>query len=272
MGRKGSSLPPADARIPYGSDPRHFGDLRLPGGPGPHPVVVVLHGGCWRSIAGPDYMDPLARELTRAGWATWNVEYRPVDVPGGAWPGLFRDVAAALEYLPTVAEEHPVDPGRVATLGHSAGGHLALWLAGRHRIAEGSELYDPDPARVAAAVSLGGIADLEHFRSMPRRGCVGAVEQLMVGAPDDVPDRYAAGSPARLLPLRTPQLLVSGAADPDVPVEHVEAYAARARDAGDPVALDVVAGAGHFEVVEPGWEGWSRIRERVLHFLDRAVT
>lgn len=119
-------------------------------------MAVVVHGGCWLSIANNDYIDRVAERLTQAGWATWNLEFRRIDEPGGAWPGIFRDVAAGTDHLRSVAKDRPLDLDRVVTVGHSSGGHLALWLASRHRIPAGAELHDDDPLPIQGVVALGG--------------------------------------------------------------------------------------------------------------------
>lgn len=270
---------PADLTEAYGPYPAQAGDLRLPGGGGTHPVAVLLHGGCWRDIADRRYMEPLACVLTAAGWATWNVDYRTLDHEGGGFPGTFRDVAAAVDHLRELAARHALDPGRVAVVGHSAGGHLALWAAARHRIPASAEVGSLEPLPVRAAVGLAPIADLEAFDALERRGCGDAARRLMAspaspaGAASPALSASAAPrvrmvSPARLLPLGVPQLLVVGENDPVVPPEHVQAYARAARNAGDPAEVVTVEGAAHFEVVAPWWTGWTRVEERILRFLD----
>lgn len=123
---------PADARVTYGADPLQFGDLRLPSGKGPFPVAVVIHGGCWVStFATLQNTAAMADALRDAGIATWNVEYRRLDNPGGGWPGTFTDVGIAADHVRVLAKTYPLDLSRVLAVGHSAGGHLALWLAGR---------------------------------------------------------------------------------------------------------------------------------------------
>ena len=124
--------PEAQHRIAYGPGPQQFGELRLPDGAGPHPVVIVVHGGCWLAEYDLGYMSSLAAALTADGVATWSIEYRRVGDDGGGWPGTFDDVGAAADHLREIAAEHELDLERVVAVGHSAGGHLALWLAARH--------------------------------------------------------------------------------------------------------------------------------------------
>lgn len=266
---------PSDARIRYGAAEPQFGELRLPEGEGPWPVVVVIHGGCWLSIADHDYMDPVAASLTAAGWATWNLEMRALDQEGGAWPGIFRDVAAGVDHLRAVARDHPLDLDRVAALGHSSGGHLALWAASRPRIPEGAELHDPDPLPIRGVVGLAAIADLEHYHGLGiswEDGCGDAPTRLLGGtAPPDAPERVAQASPAALLPTGVPHLLVTGVDDPAVPPEHGEAYVAAAAGAGQEATHHRIAGSAHFEIVTPGTEAWARVWAVTEPFLERVA-
>ena len=198
-------------------------------------VVAVLHGGFWRAPYAADLMDPLCVDLASRGYEAWNVEYRRVGA-GGGWPMTFDDVRAAV-----------ADAGEpFVTLGHSAGGHLALWLAAEHG--------------AALAVSQAGVVDLvEAWRlGLSRR----APEELLGGAPDEVPARYASASPAARLPLGVPQLLVHGRRDDTVPAEMSRAYADQARRAGDDVEL-VETDEAHFECLDAASKSWAVIVERL---------
>ncbi len=263
---------PFDALVPYGADSLQFAELRLPAGPGPFPVAVVVHGGCWLSIAGNDYMDPVAEALTAAGWATWNVEFRRLDEPGGAWPGIFRDVAAATDHLRQVARHHPLDLDHVVTVGHSSGGHLALWLASRHRIPTGAELHDADPIPIHGVVSLAGIADLAHYHGMNVPACGDTPTQLLGGTPPPESPRTAQASPAALLPTGVPQLLLTGADDYAVPPAHGEAYAALAVAKGQEAVHHVIPRSSHFEIVAPWTDPWKEAWGFILPFLERVRT
>lgn len=155
----------ADQRIAYGSDALQFGELWLPRGHGRHPVIVLIHGGCWRAdLPGTELMDYMAADLRDRGYAVWNVEYRRIGHPGGGYPGTFQDIAAGLDHLRTIAPQHGLDLRRVAVSGHSAGGHLALWTAARDRLPAESSLHTADPLPVRGVVSLAGIADLDAYR------------------------------------------------------------------------------------------------------------
>lgn len=254
--------PKPDRHIPYGADPLQFGHLRLPAGPGPHPVAVVIHGGFWRNAYDLKHIGHLCAVLTRAGLATWSLEYRRLGDPGGAWPGTFQDVARGTDHLRALAAEYPLDLARVITVGHSAGGHLACWLAGRHHILPGDILHSPDPLPLSGVVALAGVLDLA--RAWDLRLSKGVVCQLMGGAPAEMPERYATASPIEMVPLGVPQWLVHGTEDGNVPFEISETYHAAALAAGDASHLLLLPGAGHFEVIDPRSREWSQVQEAIL--------
>lgn len=260
---------PYDARISYGADALQFGELRLPAGPGPFPVAVVVHGGCWLSIANNDYMDRVAERLTQAGWATWNLEFRRIDEPGGAWPGIFKDVAAGTDFVRTLARDYALDTAHVVTVGHSSGGHLALWLASRHRIPTGAELHDDHPLPIQGVVSLAGIADLAQYHAMHVPACGDTPTRLLGGvAPTESP-RTAQASPAALLPTGVPELLITGSDDYAVPPAHGEAYAKLATDRGQEAVHHIIAHSSHFEIVAPDSRPWRDAWVFIEPFLDR---
>jgi len=253
--------PPADHTIAYGPAPQQKAELRLPKGPGPHPVVVLVHGGCWETPWGFDHVRSLAAALTAEGYATWSLEYRRLGDPGGGWPGTFEDVGRGADHLREVARAHPLDLDRVVALGHSAGGQLALWLAARPRLPEGSPLRAAKPLPLRGVVSLAGITDL---RAGATGGvCGDAIPRLLGGPPQDHADRLGQSSPIELLPLGVPVRLVCGARDPIVPIDQARAYEAAAKRAGDTVSVEVVEGAGHFELVDPGSSAWPAVRDAV---------
>lgn len=258
-------LPPA-RQVAYGEHPDQVGNLHLPVGEGPWPVVVLIHGGFWRRVWDRTLMTPLARDLAARGLAAWNIEYRRVGQDGGGWPGTLEDVAAAAD---AVAALEGVDPTRVVTVGHSAGGHLALWLAARHRLAPGQPGAAPR-LRPRAAVSQAGVADLA--RGAADQLGDGACQALLGGTPAELPERYAAASPAALLPLGVPVLLVHGAADDIVPPGQSHAFAHAARAAGDTVQLVDLQGADHFDVVEVEHPGWEAVVQRLPQLLDARST
>ena len=259
---------PADTKIPYGSDPQQFGELRLPKGSGPFPVAVVIHGGCWVSaFATLQNTAALADALRDAGVATWNIEYRRLDNPGGGWPGTFADIAAGTDRLRDIAKEFPLDLSRVVTVGHSAGAHLALWAAARSKLPKESPLYRADPLPLRAAIALGGPGDLKGFYEYAANICgSNVIDRLMGGAPTAVADRYAHGSPFELLPLKVQQVLIVGINDGVMPPPAREAYAAAATRAGDRVEIIEVPG-GHFEVIAPTSAAWPTVRDKILSLM-----
>lgn len=252
---------PPDQRSAYGAHAEQFGELYLPPGAGPHPTIILIHGGCWRAQYGLAPLGAMCHALRQQGLAVWNIEYRRLG-NGGGWPTTFLDVAAAADHLRTLADTHPLDLTRTVAVGHSAGGHLALWLAARPRLPAASELHTPEPMPIAGVVSLAGIPDMAA--AVAQNVCRGTAQELMGGLPDDVPARYAQGSPAALLPIGVPQRLINGTDDGAVPVEYVRAYLALAQQHGEPVHLDVLPRTGHFEIVTPGTTAWSVVEKAVM--------
>jgi acetyl esterase/lipase len=258
--------PPADETIPYGPAPQQLVELRLPEGPGPHPVVVVIHGGCWQAPWGLDHVRSFCAALTAQGWATWSLEYRRLGDPGGGWPGTFADVARGADRLSEAARDRPLDLERVVAVGHSAGGHLALWLAGRARLPEGTPLRGNAPLRLRGVVSLAGIPDLRT--GVAREVCGDAIPRLLGGPTAEQEDRLRFVSPVELLPLGMPQRLVCGSLDAIVPPELSNEYASAAGGAGDPVEVETVAGVGHFELVNPDSPAWPAVRRAIRDLLS----
>ncbi|UCC25777.1 MAG: alpha/beta hydrolase [Gemmatimonadales bacterium] len=264
------SAPQVTARISYGPGPHQFGELRLPEGPGPHPVVVIIHGGCWLSIADLTYMDHFAGTLNRAGWATWSLEFRTIDQEGGGWPRILEDVALGTDHLRHMAEEYPLSTSRVVASGHSSGGHLALWLGAReslpHDLEGGPRLRGGDPLPLAGVVGLAAIADLADYTRYTR--CGPTIVSDFLGEPvDPSSERFRLSDPGSLLPASAPQLLLMGELDPIVPPSHGEHYTRRALESGQVVEVATVPGAGHFELVAPWTAPWEQVWERLGGFL-----
>ena len=196
--------PKADATIAYGPDHLQKIDIWRPAGPGPHPVVLMVHGGCWQTaIADRTLMDWVAGDLRAAGVAVWNIDYRGVDRTGGGYPGTFADAAKAADQLAVHAKQYDLDLTRIVAVGHSAGGHLALWLAARAKLPADSPLRTADPLKIAHVVSLGGLPDLEATATSPDNGCGTEVVTKLIGT--DRADPYADTSVPRLLPLGVPR-------------------------------------------------------------------
>ena len=226
---------PADARLAYGSGPQQYGELWVPPGPGPHPVAVVIHGGCWRAQYGEEHIRPVCAALAREGVAAWCLEYRRVGDEGGGWPGTFEDVAHGADRLREIATARNLDLRRVVGLGHSAGGQLALWLAARPRLPKDDPFRGPDPLVLRGVVGLAPVADLA--RAADDHVCGDMVPALLGGPPSAQPARYAAVSPIALLPLGLPQHVIHGRRDGIVPFAQSERYVAAARGKGDDARL-----------------------------------
>ncbi|HEX9035387.1 MAG TPA: alpha/beta hydrolase [Ktedonobacterales bacterium] len=259
LARLEREAPEPAATLPYGDAPQQFGQLRLPdgAGPGPYPLVIVIHGGYWRARYDLAYFGATCGALARAGLATWNIEYRRIGDPGGAWPGTFADVAAAADYVRDLARAYPLDLARVITLGHSAGGHLALWLAARPRLPEHAPLWRADPLPLAVAIALAGVVDLREAWALGLSD--NATGRLMRAAPLDDPERYDIASPYEALPLGVRQVLLHGDADESVPIALSARYAERAQAFGDDATFVTLAGAGHFEPVDPATGEWRAV-------------
>ncbi len=249
--------PEPDHSLRYGDDLLQCVDLWLPPGvpADAWPTVVMVHGGCWQtSIADRRLMDWAAADLRESGIAVWNIDYRGVDRAGGGYPGTFADVAAAVDLLRSAAARYRLDPARVVAVGHSAGGHLALWLAARPRLPVASPLAGGDPLPIAHVVSLGGLPDLAAVEASPDNGCGTEVIARLVG---DRPDRFADTSVACLLPIGVPHDLVNGREDRIVPYRMATGHVAAARAAGDRIALHTVPDTGHVELIAPGTAAWT---------------
>jgi acetyl esterase/lipase len=245
----------------YGAARSQRADLYLPSGPGPHRLIVLIHGGSWTDRYGRIVMRGLAGDLLRRGWAVWNIEYRRVG-GGGGWPVTFADVAAAIDYLAQV--DAPLELDAVTVIGHSAGGHLALWAAGRDRLPDGApgKLHAEPAVRLTRVIAQAGVCDLVGAY---RRWHGGAVLKLMGGSPEELPERYAAGDPMRLLPLSMPALLVHGTLDETVSIELARSYERAARAAGGEVELVEISGAAgrHRAHIDPRGEAWAAVASRL---------
>jgi acetyl esterase/lipase len=240
------TLPQPDgfSRIPYGPDPNHFGDLRLPKSGSKHPVVVNIHGGFWRARYDLTHAGHLCAALTREGYGTWNLEYRRVGNPGGGWPGSFEDVTHGLQFLPQIAEKYRLDLKRVIVMGHSAGGQLALVLAAHQPSLRG-------------VVSLAGVADMRRAHELKLSN--DAVGEFLGGSPESVAEHYREADPMELPMPKMPQRLIHGTKDDIVPIEISRRYRDAKHKAGEPVNLVEVPNAGHFDLIDPRTEAWKTV-------------
>jgi len=261
-------LPAPDTVLAYGEGEHQFGELWLPpSGDGPYPVLVLIHGGCWLAeLPGTELVAEMADSLRKAGIAVWSIEYRRVGHAGGGYPGTFLDVANAADYLRTIAQAFKLDLQRVAVAGHSAGGHLALWLAARNRLPLNSLLRVASPLAICAVISLAGIGDPEHF-DPGGAVCGDETAAKLVGLEQRGPGAFLDTSPVKLLPLGVPQVILHGVYDAAVPPFYGYRYWEQAKAKGDPVELRMVGEAGHFEIIAPWTAPFAEVQEVILRFL-----
>jgi len=266
-----SRTPPlADHRMHYGPDASQFGDLWLPQQTtaGLMPVIAFFHGGWWQSQYALGYASHLCNALRGEGFAVWSIEYRRVGETGGGWPTTFSDAAQGFDFLSALAAKFPLDLGRIVAMGHSAGGHLAFWIAGRHHIAESSPIHAPQTRlalhgliALAGAVDLRLTIDLSGYFSFAHDKR--EVYSLMGGTPADLPDRYRAGNPGELLPLMVRQILLQGTEDQQIPPQLPGRWAENARRQGDEVTVTMIPLADHFDIVDPETKAFGVVRTAV---------
>jgi acetyl esterase/lipase len=260
---------PADARIRYGSAPDQFADLRVPPGKGPHPLVILIHGGCWKAAYSTlKDLAPVADALKKEGIATWNVEYRRIGQPGGGYPGTYLDIGKGVDKVRDVAGKYRLDLSRVVLLGHSAGGHLAMWAAARPRLRPPSPLFMRHPLRFRRVFDLAGGPDMAAYLPVEQQACSApVVEEMMGGGPAKYPSRFRDVSAARLLPLGVRQTIVWGERDNVVPIALGRTYLAKAKRAGDPIDFLAFPKAGHFEIASPRSPTWPQLNARIVKAL-----
>jgi len=261
--------PAPTTRIAYGPGPLQFGNLRLPKGPGPHPVVLFIHGGCFLQQYTIAHAAALEQAFADSGYAVWSIEYRRVGDEGGGWPGTFEDVGRAADHLRELARTYPLDLRRVVAAGHSAGGALALWLASRDRLRADSPLRVDRPLPIGAVLALAPATD---FADLHAKGvCGGVIDRLMGGSPDSFPERYRDVSPALLAPIAIPQLVVVGGQDrnwgPGGRAYHASAVAAR----DSLVRLVDIPDAGHFDVIAPTTPAWRVVMQSLRDSFGRTA-
>jgi acetyl esterase/lipase len=247
----------------YGKERAQVGDLWRPGGrSGDLPVVVLVHGGYWRSVYPRIVMNRMARAIAAEGWLAWNIEYRRMGPlgGGGGWPHTFVDVALAIDYLTGIKG---VDLDRVIICGHSAGAELAFWAAAK---SQHGGPPDQPALPIRAAISLAGLLDLERVRSSGNRP--DRVADFLGGSPGRVPDRYRRVSPARMLPLMVPQVLLHGLADRTIPATWSEDYQRSARAAGDDATYIPIPGVGHRSIIAGTGSSWNSLAGELSRWLN----
>jgi acetyl esterase/lipase len=252
----------ADHRIAFGEGEQEFGELWLPEGDGPFPVIAMIHGGCWLSqIPGTILQDYLAADLRARGIAVWNLEYARIGHETGGWPGTFQDIATGIDHLRVIAPQFNLDLDDLVFTGHSAGGHLALWAAGRASLPEDSLVYAADPLLPRRVVTLAGINDLADYRENGpgRCGEPETVDNLIGPLETHSAELMAQVSPGDMPAIPVQQVLVSGALDPIVPPRLGTHYQVRAQLRGERVTHVTIEGAGHFELIDPTAPAWTLI-------------
>ena len=249
-----------DHKIAYGKDALQYGELWLPTSTtkGPLPLVVLIHGGCWLAdLPGPELVALLADDLRKQGVAVWSLTYRRVGHAGGGYPGTFNDVANGVAHLRTIAGQYNLDLHRAVVTGHSAGGHLALWVAAQNKLPAGSPLKREQTVNFKAVVGIAAIPDLAYFSRAGAHACgEKTVDQLVesatrahAGAAKNAP--FIDTSPSEMLPLGVKQILLHGVFDGIVPPAIGLRYQTRAKESGDSVDLIALENSGHFELIAP---------------------
>jgi acetyl esterase/lipase len=254
---------PRPERHGYGADPSQFADLYPPARKRWPGIVVLIHGGWWGPTYGADNLAGAAADLVARGWATWNIEYRRLGL-GGGYPSTLQDAAAAIDYLATLGG---ADLSRVVAIGHSAGGQLATWAAGRPKLAPGAPgaagthgaagaLGARPLVEVGGVISLAGVLDLV---AGARQGIgKGAVPALLGGDPEQVPERYAVADPLAQVPVRAAVRCVHARHDDRVPFAQSATYVTAAQAAGQDARLVEVDG-DHFSVADPAAPSWPAV-------------
>lgn len=256
--------PAPSLRFAYGAAPSQFAELFRPDGDGPFPVALIVHGGCWcKEYAGISQMRNIAGDLQRQGIAVWNIEYRRFDEEGGGYPGMYLDVATAVDRLRALAPEWRLDLARVVLVGHSAGGHLAQWAAARARLPRSSPLFVADPLPVPTVVSLGGLADLRNEEQLIKTSCERDIVQLAGSPSAERPDVFSDTSPVELLPSGVRTVLIHGEFDTISPLRAGQDYARRAQAAGDQAEVIVLPGGSHFDEVAATSPSWSIVSAQI---------
>ena len=235
-------------------------------------MVVIIHGGFWKNHVGLEIMDNLANMITLNGFATWNIEYRRVGDAGGGYPGTFFDCENAVDYINTLCKSYPLDPDRVIIIGHSAGGHLALWLAGRKKSSPSSIIGKTSPSvSIRGVISLAGVSDLEMMYHIHRLQEINTqtrynpTRDFIGGSPEEFSQRYKEASPIHLLPIDIPSVLIHGNLDINVPIGISSQFEKMASQAGDNVYLEEISHAEHFKVIDPD----SEIKQVILSHVKK---
>ncbi|WMW49320.1 alpha/beta hydrolase [Bacillus paralicheniformis] len=246
-------------KISYGKHHSQYGVLRVPERKKPCPVVVLIHGGFWQSKYDLEENNLIAEDLTSRGHATWNIEYRRVGEEGGGWKGTFNDVIDAINHLSQVKESYHLDLSNVIVMGHSAGAHLALWLASRTET-KSDQMFNKLLVSIKKVISLAGVTDLKKMWEFhEEKGMKSHVSALMGGSPQEVAERYKVVSPIELLPIKTDHVLIHGVKDRHVPIKLSKDYYFKATEQGSNVRLIVLPYVEHFKIIDPTSTAWNSV-------------
>ena len=265
-----------DHKIAYGKDALQVGELWLPPASSKSslPVVVLIHGGCWLAdLPGPELVAFLADDLRKRGVAVWSLTYRRVGHSGGGYPGTFSDVASGVAHLRTIAEKYNLDLNRAVVTGHSAGGHLALWVAAQNKIPSDSTLKREQAVNFKAVIGIAAIPDLAHFARAGAHACGNkTIDQLVdtatrtsANGPKNAP--FLDTSPSEMLPLGVKQILMHGVFDGIVPPAIGLRYQTRAKEKGESVELITLENSGHFELIAPWTPPGKAVVEKIIEAL-----
>lgn len=269
-----ANRPAPDQKIAYGTHADQYGELWLPtlsSNAAKPPVVILVHGGCWRAdLPGPELVAFLADALRKQGVAVWSITYRRVGTQAEKftpYPHTFQDVADATDRLYEIARKHQLDLKRVVSTGHSAGGHLAMWLAARPRLPNDSPLHSKTALPIHATVGIAAIADLQVGRSMSAHACGADTVDLLIDTKTRKDAAFRDTSVTPMLPLGIPQVLVSGVYDAIVAPVQAMRYRERAKEKGEAVKLVTLDDAGHFELISP----WTTQGAQVVREIIQAI-
>ncbi|MFT5114749.1 MAG: acetyl esterase/lipase [Kiritimatiellia bacterium] len=277
----------AQTKISYGPDPLQYGELSLPSGEGPFPVVTLLHGGCWRSSERMiENYRVMSKAMTEHGIATWNLQYRGATNPGGGWPGTWQDLGNGFDALKEIAENYPLDLQQAVVVGHSSGGHFGAWLAMRSQLPPNSEIYVEPQVNPVALVMTDAYINPLMIDSIGETGEIYCGEPLLeklVGGPvEDNINNFLQISPLEWLPWGIPQEYVVSTYRYPVSLPRVLAqgktsmrtppdYPALAVIAGDEINVRLISNESHGAFYREGSRGYNATISAVLRLLGKAT-
>jgi len=258
-----------DHHISFGPDSTQYGELWLPDDRDAHTSVIMIHGGCWLAIyPGVELMNAMAEDLSSKGFAVWNIDYRRIGHPGGGYPGTFLDVANGADTFRDIADEFNLPKDRIIAAGHSAGGHLATWLALRHQISPDSDLYTENPIGTDAVISLAGINDLEQYARYGATPCGEKTIEQLIGS-ENRSESFTDTSPSELLPIDVPLVEISAAFDSPVPPFFGYHFVNDILESGGEAKQILLQDAGHYEMIYPPSDEWKTVLEIFETILDQ---